>query len=84
MRTIIYYGLLLFGVFVLTQCKQENDGCDSGEVNIGSTGFGDPICIYKLDNLFNTKSDGTPYYVHERFGEIRLKRSRAGSRKQPY
>tara|TARA_B110000902_G_C13750385_1_gene376524 strand:+ start:43 stop:282 length:240 start_codon:yes stop_codon:yes gene_type:complete len=76
MRTVIHYGLLLFGVFVLIQCKQENVGCESGEMNIGSTGFGDPIYIDKLDHLFNTKSDITPYYVHEKFGEIRLKRSR--------
>ena len=76
MKKIIYCGLLLFGVFVLTQCKQENGGCDSGEMNIGTTVYGEPICIDKLDNPFTIKPDGIPYYVHEKFGEIRLKRSR--------
>tara|TARA_B110000027_G_C15915238_1_gene210165 strand:- start:167 stop:436 length:270 start_codon:yes stop_codon:yes gene_type:complete len=72
MKKIIYCGLLLFGVFALTQCKQENGGCDSGEMNIGTTVYGEPICIDKLDNPFTIKPDGIPYYVHEKFGEIRL------------
>lgn len=72
MKTIIQFGLLLFGALVLTQCKQENDGCGAGEMNIGTTVFGEPICVDKIDNPFTTKPDGTPFYIHEKFGEIRL------------